>query len=248
MRLSGKTGIITGASSGIGEAAARLFIAEGANIVLCARREDKLAELSHELGPGVRYVAGSVADEVTHAKLVETCVQAFGGLDFAFNNAGIVGPGCSIPDTTVHDWSAVLETNLTSAFYAAKHQVPAMQKNKSGGAMVFTSSFVGFETGLPGMGAYAASKAGLVGLVRVLAADHGVDGIRANALLPGGTLTEMAGDDPAFHEFAANLHILKRLARADEIAKAALFLCSDESSFVTGSAMLVDGGNSVSKV
>jgi NAD(P)-dependent dehydrogenase (short-subunit alcohol dehydrogenase family) len=97
------------------------------------------------------------------------------------------------------------------------------------------------------MGAYAASKAGIVGLTKVLAAEHGAEGIRVNAILPGGTRTQMAGNDPAFHEFVENLHALKRMAEPDEFAQAALFLLSDQASFVTGSAFFVDGGNSICK-
>jgi NAD(P)-dependent dehydrogenase (short-subunit alcohol dehydrogenase family) len=112
---------------------------------------------------------------------------------------------------------------------------------------VFTASFVGNGIGLPGMGAYAAAKAGLVGLTQVLAVDHGPQDIRVNALLPGGTKTDMAGTDPAFHDWAAGLHVLKRMAQPEEIAEAAVFLLSDRASFVTGSAMYVDGGNAISK-
>lgn len=246
MRLSGKAGIITGASSGIGEAAARLFVEKGGNVVLCARREDRLTALAEELGPQAVVLAGDVTDEAMHQALVTHCVSAFGRLDFAFNNAGTVGPGVPLPDTSTDDWNAVIATNLTSAYFAAKYQMPHMLE-AGRGSIVFTSSFVGHTMGLPGMGAYAASKAGVIGLTQVLATEGGASGVRVNALLPGGTLTEMAGDDPQFHEFARQLHALKRLASADEIARAALFLCSDEASFVTGTAMLADGGNSICK-
>jgi len=120
-------------------------------------------------------------------------------------------------------------------------------KTAGGGALVFTSSFVGHTIGFPGKGAYAAAKAGLIGLTQVLAAEHGPEGIRANALLPGGTKTAMAGDDPEFHEFVKGLYALKRMAEPKEIARAAAFLLSDHASFVTGTALLADGGNSISK-
>jgi NAD(P)-dependent dehydrogenase (short-subunit alcohol dehydrogenase family) len=129
---------------------------------------------------------------------------------------------------------------------AAKAQIPAMKKQGQG-SIVFTSSFVGFSNGgMPGMGAYAASKAGLIGLVQSLASDHAIDGIRVNALLPGGTITPSGGEgNAAALEFVANLHPMKRMATAKEIAQAALFLLSDRSSFMTGSPMIVDGGMSV---
>jgi NAD(P)-dependent dehydrogenase (short-subunit alcohol dehydrogenase family) len=118
---------------------------------------------------------------------------------------------------------------------------------QGGGALVFTSSFVGNSVGLPGMGPYGAAKAGLMGLVRGITADYAAAGIRANALLPGGTATDMAGDD-AQREWAAGLHAMKRIARPEEIAQAALFLASDMSSFVTGSALWADGGNAAVKL
>ena len=147
---------------------------------------------------------------------------------------------------TAETWDRVIKTNLTSAFFAAKHQIPELIKTGNG-SIAFTSSFVGHTIGLPGMGAYAAAKAGLIGLTQVLAAEHGASGLRVNALLPGGTLTPMAGDDPSTLETIRNLHALKRMATAEEIARAALFLVSDASSFVTGSALIADGGNSITK-
>lgn len=249
MRLSGKTIIITGASSGIGEAAAGLFAAEGANVVLGARREDLLQAVVARIraaGGNAVHLAGNVEDENYARALVQHAVSEFGGLDGGFNNAGTVGELGPVFEMPRENWDSVISTNLTSAFLAAKYQIPAM-KLRGGGAMVFTSSFVGHTIGFPGMGAYAAAKAGLVGLSQVLAVEHGSEGIRVNALLPGGTKTAMAGDDPEFLEFVKGLHALKRMADPEEIAKAALFLMSDEASFVTGSALIADGGNSVCK-
>jgi len=144
------------------------------------------------------------------------------------------------------EWLDVMTVNLTAAFLGARTQIPAMLKLGSG-ALVFTGSFVGNSVGLPGMAAYAAAKAGLMGLVRGIAADYAAAGIRANALLPGGTATEMAGD-AAQREWAAGLHAMKRIAEPEEIAKAALFLASDMASFVTGSALWADGGNAAVKL
>ncbi|NJO37812.1 MAG: SDR family oxidoreductase [Rhizobiales bacterium] len=249
MQLKGKTVIITGASSGIGASAAQLFALEGASLVLGARRAERLDDLARQIGTGhgrAVFLAGDVQDEDYARALVELAQTEFGGLDAAFNNAGSTGKLGPIPEMETANWHAVISTNLSSAFHAAKHQIPAM-KLHGGGSIVFTSSFVGHTIGLPGMGAYAAAKAGLVGLTQVLAAEHGPEGIRVNALLPGGTKTPMAGDDPGFHEFVKGLHALKRMADPEEIARAALFLISDQSSFVTGSALLADGGNSINK-
>ncbi|MEL6481710.1 MAG: SDR family oxidoreductase [Pseudomonadota bacterium] len=247
--LAGKVVIVTGASSGIGAAAARLCAGEGADLVLSARREGLLHALADELvalGARVAAVAGDVAEAHHAAALVATAETRFGGLDAAFNNAGITGALGPVPEMTEETWDGVMATNLRAAFLAAKCQLPAMRR-RGGGSLVFTGSFVGQGIGLPGMGAYAASKAGLVGLVQVLAAEHGAEGIRVNALLPGGTRTAMAGEDAATLDWVAGLHALKRMARAEEIAEAALFLLSDRGSFVTGSALLADGGNAIFK-
>lgn len=248
MQLKNKTIIVTGASSGIGAAAAVLFAQEGANVVLGARRQrlldDTLMQIVKDGGQGVA-LAGDVKDDSYAADLVKLARSEFGGLDGAFNNAGIMGETSSVCEMENQNWHEVVATNLTGAFFAAKHQIPLLAGN-GGGALLFTSSFVGTSNGgLPGMAAYAASKAGLNGLVRSLATEHGGEGIRVNALLPGGTKTDMAGDDPAAHAYIAELHALKRMAKPEEIAKAALFLLSDQSSFVTGCAMLADGGVSV---
>ena len=151
-----------------------------------------------------------------------------------------------VTEMTRATWDEVLAVNLTSAFLAARAQIPALRA-RGGGSIVFTSSFVGFSNGgLPGMGAYAASKAGMIGLVQSLAADHAAEGIRVNALLPGGTVTRMGGeDDPETQAFISALHPMKRMASPREIAQAALFLLGDRSAFMTGSPMIVDGGMSV---
>tara|TARA_R110000744_G_scaffold145205_5_gene257637 strand:+ start:46198 stop:46950 length:753 start_codon:yes stop_codon:yes gene_type:complete len=250
MQLRDKVAIITGASSGIGESAALLFAANGASLVLGARREVELEALAARIGrAGGRAVAlaGDVKEASYAAALVDLALAEFGGLDVGFNNAGTVGQVAPIPKMADADWELTLATNLTSAFHSAKYQVPAMTA-RGGGSIIFTSSFVGHTAGIPGMGAYAASKAGLIGLVQVLAAEHAPAGVRANALLPGGTLTPMAGTDPGYLEWARSIHALKRLAQPEEIAKAALFLASDGSSFVTGTALLADGGCSIHKV
>jgi len=251
MELQNKSIIITGASSGIGAAAALLFAAEGANLVLGARRPAELEALAEQInrkgGQGrAVFLDGDVRDEGYAGALVDLAVKEFGALDGAFNNAGIVGEMQPVADMTLDNWNDVISVNLTSAFLAAKAQIPVM-KTQGRGSIVFTSSFVGFSNGgMPGMGAYAASKAGMIGLMQSLASEHAADGVRVNALLPGGTITPAAGEgNPDVLDFIANLHPIKRMAEPREIAQAALFLLSDRSSFMTGSPMLVDGGMSV---
>lgn len=245
MELENKTVIVTGASGGIGEAAAMLFAAEGANVVLGARRAPELERVAgniRQTGGIAACLAGDVTDETYAFALVDTARSHFGGLDGAFNNAGMTDALCQVPEMDTGNWNDVIATNLTSAFLAAKAQVAALQE-RGGGSIVFTSSFVGFSNGgLPGMAAYAASKAGMIGLTRSLAADHASEAIRINAILPGGTRTAMAGDEPDTLSFIAGLHPVGRLADPAEIAQLALFLLSDRSTFMTGTPTLVDGG------
>ncbi len=251
--LSGRVAIITGASSGIGYATARLFAREGARLVLVARRKPELETLVAEIKAADAHAAalvGDVADEHCAKTAVEMAVNLFGGLDVAFNNAGTLGEMGPTPDISVAGWTDTLATNLTSAFLGAKYQIPAMLV-RGRGSVMFTSTFVGYTAGLPHMAAYAASKAGLIGLTQVLAAEFGTKGIRVNAILPGGTDTPMGrsvANTAEAKAFVESLHALKRQATPDEIAHSVLYLASDASSFTTGTSLLVDGGASINRM
>ncbi|MEP1741364.1 MAG: SDR family oxidoreductase [Kangiellaceae bacterium] len=250
--LKDKVALITGASSGIGRATAKLFAREGASLILAARRQNELELLVEEIknsGGSARALAGDVQDESYAKALVDLSIREFGGLDIAFNNAGTLGASEAMTDLTLEGWNETIQVNLTSAFLGAKYQLPAIQSS-GGGSVIFTSSFVGYTIGLPHMSAYSASKAGLIGLTKALASEYGDKHIRVNALLPGGTDTPMgreSADSPEAIEFVKSIHALKRLAQPEEIAKSALYLASDLSSFTTGSALLVDGGASICK-
>lgn len=248
--LANKIAIVSGASSGIGRATAKLFAEEGAKVVVAARRQAELdalvAEIEEADGTAIA-LAGDVTDEAYAKALVDLAIERFGGLDIAFNNVGAVGPMGPISDLSLKGWRETLDTNLTSAFLGAKYQVPAMVE-RGGGSLIFTSTFVGHTVGMPGMTSYAASKAGLIGLTQVLAAEYGPKGVRVNALVPGGTDTPSATfKTPESRSFVENLHALKRVAEPEEIARAALFLASDASSFTTGSALFADGGISITR-
>ena len=250
--LSNKVAIVTGASSGIGYATAKLFAREGAKVVVGARRGLELDVLVDEItlaGGHAVALVGDVKDETFAKALVELAITHFGGLDVAFNNAGMIGEMGATPDVSLSGWEDTIKTNLTSAFLGAKYQIPAMLE-RGGGSLIFTSTFVGYTVGLPGMAAYAASKAGLIGLTQALASEFGAQGIRVNALLPGGTDTPMGrafANTPEALAFVQSLHALKRMALPEEIAKSALYLASDASSFTTGSALLADGGVSINR-
>lgn len=250
--LKGKVAIVAGASSGIGRATALLFAREGAAVVAGARRQGELDGLVAEIeaaGGRAAALAGTVTDEAYAQQLVALAEDRFGGLDIAFNNAGMVGPMAPTPEVTPEAWRETVETNLTSAFLAARHQIPAMLR-RGGGSLVFTSTFVGYTVGFPGVAAYAASKAGLIGLVQALAVEFGGRGIRVNALLPGGTETGMYHEfakTQAERDFITGLYPMKRLASPEEMARSVLYLASDASSFTTGTALLVDGGVSITR-
>jgi NAD(P)-dependent dehydrogenase (short-subunit alcohol dehydrogenase family) len=251
-RLSGKVAIVTGASAGIGRATAALFAKEGAKLVLGARRKNELDALVAEItahGGEAAALAGDVRSEDYARALVALAVSQFGKLDVAFNNAGTLGELGASTGVSEAGWNDAIAINLTGSFLGAKHQIAEMEK-QGGGSIIFTSTFVGYSCAFPGVAAYAASKAGLIGLTQALAAEFGPKGIRVNAILPGAVDTAMYRDmnnTPESQAFITNLHALKRVATPEEIARSVLYLASDDSSFVTGTASLVDGGLSITR-
>lgn len=251
-RLQNKIAIITGASAGIGREAATLFAAEGARLVVGARRQRELDNLVAEIklaGGEAVAVAGDVRDEAFHQALVRAAVDSYGRLDIAFNNAGVLGEGGPSTGVSAEGFADTVAINLTGSFLAAKHQIAEMVKH-GGGSVIFTSTFVGYSFAFPGAAAYAASKAGLIGLTQALAAEFGPQQVRVNAILPGAVDTDMYRDMNNTAEkqaFVIGLHALKRVAHPAEIARSVLYLASDDASFVTGTASLVDGGISITR-
>jgi len=234
MRLQGKVAIVTGAASGIGKATAALFRAEGAEVVAADVAE----------GEGV--VAADAGSEEDVKRLVATAVADHGGLDIFFANAGISGGLASIFEQTPEDWEAILRTNLIGPFLAIKHAAPQM-KARGGGSIVCTASVAGIRAGAGGP-AYSASKAGVINLVKVAATQLAGANIRVNAICPGLIETGMTkgiydnARAAGREDMIGHLNPLKRGGVPDEIARAALFLASDESSYVNGHALVVDGG------
>lgn len=248
--MNEKVVLITGASSGIGRATAEAFAAKGANVVVAARRKEALDTLvtSIEASGGK---ASAIKTDVSSAESVEQMVahtiEVFGRLDYAINNAGIEGKLNSITDLSEDDWDQVLDINLKGTFLCMKYEARAMLNLGHGGAIVnigSVNSFLGFPTG----SAYVTSKHGLIGLTTSVSAELAPQGIRVNLICPGITDTPMhqrlrgvVGDDLYDKGLLPTVH-LQRVGLPEEIAKAIVFLCSDESSYISGSTLTVDGG------
>ncbi|MFZ3474216.1 SDR family NAD(P)-dependent oxidoreductase [Streptomyces sp. 4.24] len=240
--------MITGASSGIGAAAGRVFAAEGATVVLMARREERLRELAAEIAAaGGRAVvaAADVTREDEVERAVAETVSRFGRLDGAFNNAGYATSGSLLHETDTAVFEQIMAVNVRGVWNCMRHQIPAMLDSGRPAAIVNTSSVAGvLATGASS--AYVAAKHAVLGLTRAAAAEYGLRGIRVNALVVGSTRTEMMDqvlkENPSLEEDFVGRSVQKRMAAPDEIARAAAWLCSDQASFVTGVAMPVDGG------
>jgi NAD(P)-dependent dehydrogenase (short-subunit alcohol dehydrogenase family) len=245
--LEDKTVLITGASSGIGAAAARLFAAEGASVVLMARREHRLKDLGREIadaGGAVHTVAGDVVHEEDVARAVSAAVKRFGALDGAFNNAGWASAGTQLHETDSAVFERTLDVNLRGVWNCLRQQIPALLET-GGGSIVNTSSVAGVQaTGASA--AYVAAKHAVIGLTRAAAAEYGQQGIRVNALVVGSTRTELMEEvlagTPSLEESFVARSVQKRMAEPVEIAQAAAWLFSDRSGFVTGAALPVEGG------
>ncbi|MGD9810950.1 MAG: SDR family oxidoreductase, partial [Sphingobium sp.] len=207
-----------------------------------------VSEITQAGGEAVA-VAGDVRNEDFHRALVQAAVDNFGRLDIAFNNAGILGEMGPSTEVSAEGFTEAVTINLTASFLAAKHQIAEMVKH-GGGSVIFTSTFIGYSFSFPGVAAYAASKSGLIGLTQALAAEFGPQQIRVNAILPGAVDTDMyrdMNDTEDKQAFITGLHALKRVASPAEIARPVLYLASDDSSFVTGTASLLDGGVSITR-
>ena len=245
MRLDGKVAIITGAGSGIGQATAELFAQEGAQVVVADYDEiggQAVADGISASGGQAIFVPVNVADEAQVARLVDTTVTRFGGIDILFNNAAMLVFG-TVVTTPVEAWRRLLEVNLTGVFLCSRAVIPPMAA-RGGGAIINMSSSTGAHDGNGNAAAYVASKGGVTLLTRCMAIDHAAEGIRVNAIAPGPTDTPMLRKilSPAELSAFAATFPAQRLGRPEEIANAALFLASDEASFVTGAVLAVDGG------
>lgn len=241
--LPGRTAIITGAAGGIGAVAARLFGEAGANVV-CADLSLERAQAVADGITGAIAVQVDVANSASVAAMVAAAVDRFGRLDCAFNNAGIEIEATRTHEADEEVFERTIAVNLRGVFLCLKHEIAAMLQT-GGGSIVNTSSVAGVG-GAPGMPAYAASKHGVIGLTRTAALEYARNNIRVNAVCPGVVRTTMMeaaiAAAPSRAERVAGMHPMNRVAEPEEVAWAALWLCSDAASFVTGDALRVDGG------
>jgi len=245
MLLSDKVAIVTGAGSGIGRASALRFAAEGAAVVAADIRLNKASETVEMVEAAGGHAVPSqvnVANSDEVAGMVALAVSTYGTLDALFNNAGTIRPGTAV-DLPVEDWDLVMAVNVRSVFLGAKHAVPVMAAN-GGGAIVSTASVSGL-LGDPAGVVYSASKAAVINLTRSLAVDHARQGIRVNCICPGAIETPPVGrmlTDPDARQRSERAHLLGRIGQPEEIAAAAAWLLSPEAAFITGEALVVDGG------
>jgi NAD(P)-dependent dehydrogenase (short-subunit alcohol dehydrogenase family) len=251
-RLNGKVALITGGASGIGEATVRLFLGEGASVVVADIQDERGQRLVKELGSRVAYVHADVSREADVQTAVDSTVERYGRLDCLFNNAGRAGVQGRIEEISLADFDATLAVLLRSVFLGMKHAAPVM-KRQGMGSIISTASVAGLRTGL-GPHIYSAAKAAVIHLTRSAAMELGESGVRVNCICPGGVATPIFGkalglppDEadatiPLMKGVLETLQPIQRSGLPEDIAHAALWLASDDSSFINGHALVVDGG------
>jgi len=251
-RLAGKVALVTGGASGIGEATVRLFVAEGASVVIADLQDERGGRVAGELGARAAYAHADVSREADVQAAVEAAVRRFGRLDCIFNNAGYGGVGGRIAEIPVEGFDETLGVLLRGVFLGMKHAAPVMRR-QGGGSIISTASIAGLRTGL-GPHVYSAAKAAVIHLTRSVAMELGEHNIRVNCICPGGIATPIFGKGlglsperaeeivPLMKGVLENLQPIKRAGLPEDIAQAALWLASDDSTFVNGHALVVDGG------
>ncbi len=249
-KFEGKVAVVTGAGSGIGRATALAFAREGASVAVADILEQdnqETARMIMDLGGHALAITCDVARNDDVQRALEETVKTFGRLDFAFNNAGIEYTIKPAAEITEEEWDRIIDIDLRGVFLCMKHEIPLMLK-QGGGAIVNTSSGAGVK-GFKGGAAYVAAKHGVVGLTKAAALDYAQSNIRINAVCPGIIDTSMmqrfSGGTPEGRQVVIAQEPVGRMGTPDEIAAAVVWLCSDAASFVVGSAMVVDGGQTV---
>lgn len=251
-RLDGKVVVITGGSSGIGNASVRLFVKEGALVAFGDIQDELGIALAEELGPNAIYLHTDVRNESEIKALIDLAVERFGRLDCIFNNAGFPGVGGPIDEIPTDGFDVTMEIMFRSVFLGMKHAAPIM-KEQGSGSIISTASVAGLRTGM-GDHVYSSAKAAIIHLTRTVAMELGEFNIRVNCICPGGTATAIFGRGLGFEQekadrfkevikmYLADMQPIKRVGLPEDIAKAALWLASDDSTFVSGHPLVVDGG------
>lgn len=249
--MNGRTAIVTGAGNGLGRVLAQQFAERGAAVVVAdidAEAGAATAETIRGAGGEALFLHGDVSLEETSRLLVETVLASYGRLDFAANNAAIEGAVSPLAEQTAEQFNRVIAINLAGVFFGLKYQIPAIA-NSGGGAIVNVASIAGLR-GHPGLAPYVAAKHGVIGLTRAAAIEYGAQGVRVNALCPGGIRTPQLerylDAAPALRASLIDGNPLRRFGEPEEMAKAALWLCSDAASYINGHALVVDGGKIIS--
>ena len=247
--FAGKVVIVTGGTSGIGRTTALAFAQEGANVVVVGRRQNEGEEsvsLIEQAGGKGLFVKADVSIENEIAFAVERTIEVFGGLNFAFNNAGIFLPPAPITEISSEDIDGILAVNVRGVALSMKHEIPAIMKS-GGGGIVNTASFLGIRA-FPGSAIYNASKSAVIGLSKSAAVEFATQGVRVNVICPGVINTPMNEEiraEESGRNFLNELQPMKRTGRPEEIAGAVLYLCSPSAGFTTGTTLSVDGGLTV---
>ena len=253
-KFQGKVALVTGGASGIGKVTARIFAREGAKVVVSTDKNIKggkeTVSLIEEAGGEAIFVKCDVSRAAEVEAMVDKCVQTFGRLDYAFNNAGIGPDGRRVPVVNIVDcpeeiWDRTIDINLKGVFLCMKYEIRQMLKQKYG--VIVNTSSVGALKPVPGFCAYSASKAGLIGLTKTAALECATSGIRVNTILPGPTertllVENLTSTLPEEKRQMSDMIPMKRLAEPEDMAEAVIWLCSDAASFITGHVMPIDGG------
>jgi NAD(P)-dependent dehydrogenase (short-subunit alcohol dehydrogenase family) len=240
-KLTGKVAVVTGAGTGIGKAIALLFAEQDASLVLCGRtlsRVEETADMINENGGVATAIKTDVSNATEVEEMIKKTVDSFGKVDILCNNAGVMEPLASALDLTEEDWDNVLNTNLKSVFLCSKYAIPAMNRNGNG-AIVNIASVHGLVR-IPGCSAYGASKAGIILYTKQLATEQAKQNIRVNCICPG--LIESGVSASFIPALQMDYIPMGRAGQPEDVAQAALFLASDDSKYITGASLVVDGG------
>jgi len=253
-KFHGKVALVTGGATGIGKVTARIFAREGARVIVSTDKNIKGGEdtvrLINKAGGEATFIKCDVSVATEVEAMIDNCVQTYGRLDYAFNNAGIGPDGKRVPVVNIVDcpeeiWDRTLDINLKGVFLCMKYEIKQMLKQKYG--VIVNTSSVGALKPVPGFCAYSASKAGLIGLTKTAALETATAGIRVNTILPGPTdrtllMEYLTGSQLETKEQMTNMIPMKRIAEPEDMAEAVIWLCSDAASFITGHVMPIDGG------